>query len=353
MRCYLVDELQPEVIASLEAQLTKRGCQSGIERLYWLPLEKERLLPVQREHESSCGPHCLALEILDDAVRLEFLVRAKGRMRCECVCYLSPEAERHMMDWLDARIMEAEIEQDINPMECGQERCAPGHSFGPGVREYYLLHYVLSGVGRFTVNGTAHTLHAGDIFVIRPFERIYYEADAEAPWHYVWAGFEASVPLPEALSQDVIRCPDARAVFLEMLEAGKLEQGRERCLCGRIWLLLSMLEHMESAGPRGSDYVLRAVNWMQTNYMNPVSISALAGELNLDRSYFSTLFRRQTGRSPQQYLTELRLEKARTLLLEYGYRPGEAAQAVGYADIFSFSRMFKRRYGVSPSALRR
>ena len=151
----------------------------------------------------------------------------------------------------------------------------------------------------------------------------------------------------------MIRCPDARAVFLEMLEAGKLEQGRERCLCGRIWLLLSMLEHMESAGPRGSDYVLRAVNWMQTNYMNPVSISALAGELNLDRSYFSTLFRRQTGRSPQQYLTELRLEKARTLLLEYGYRPGEAAQAVGYADIFSFSRMFKRRYGVSPSTLRR
>ena len=97
MRCYLVDELQPEVIASLEAQLTKRGCQSGIERLYWLPLEKERLLPVQREH----------------AVRLEFLVRAKGRMRCECVCYLSPEAERHMMDWLDARIMEAEIEQGL------------------------------------------------------------------------------------------------------------------------------------------------------------------------------------------------------------------------------------------------
>ena len=50
MRCYLVDELQPEVIANLEAQLTKNGCQSGIERLYWLPLEKERLLPVQREH---------------------------------------------------------------------------------------------------------------------------------------------------------------------------------------------------------------------------------------------------------------------------------------------------------------
>lgn len=113
MRCYLVDELQPGVIAAIEAQLTQSGCQSGIERLYWLPVEKDWLLPVQREHEASCGPHCLALEILDDAVRLEFLVRAKGRMRCECVCYLSPEAERHMMDWLDARIAEAEIEQGL------------------------------------------------------------------------------------------------------------------------------------------------------------------------------------------------------------------------------------------------
>ena len=123
--------------------------------------------------------------------------------------------------------------KDINPMECGQERCAPGHSFGPGVREYYLLHYVLSGVGRFTVSGTTYTLHAGDIFVIRPFERIYYEADAEAPWHYVWAGFEASVPLPEALSQDVIRCPDARAVFLESWsrDGSAASAGASGCCC--------------------------------------------------------------------------------------------------------------------------
>ena len=95
MRCYLVDELQPEVIANLEAQLTKNGCQSGIERLYWLPLEKERLLPVQREHESSCGPHCLALEILDDAVRLEFLVRAKAYALRMCMLSLSGNGAPH------------------------------------------------------------------------------------------------------------------------------------------------------------------------------------------------------------------------------------------------------------------
>ena len=88
---------------------------------------------------------------------------------------------------------------------------------------------------------------------------------------------------------------------------------------------------------------------MQTNYMHPVSISALAGELNLDRSYFSTLFRQQTGLSPQQYLLRCRMEHARELLCSHGFTPGEAALAVGYPDIFAFSRMFKRYYGFSPS----
>ena len=113
MRCYLVDELHSDTLARLEADLSTRGCQSGIEKLYWIPLDKAQLLPVQVEHETSCGPHCLALEILDDGVRLELLVRAQGRIRCECLCYPSPETERGMMDWLDARIAEAEARQNV------------------------------------------------------------------------------------------------------------------------------------------------------------------------------------------------------------------------------------------------
>lgn len=110
MRSYLVDEIQPNILDRLEETLTAQGCQSGVERLYWLTLDEAWLLPVHREHTESCGPHCLALERLDDGLRLEFLVRAKGRMRCECVCYLSPEAERYMMDKLDDLIAKAEAE---------------------------------------------------------------------------------------------------------------------------------------------------------------------------------------------------------------------------------------------------
>lgn len=240
--------------------------------------------------------------------------------------------------------------QELNPVQCGQESCAPAHSYGPAVREYYLLHYVLSGKGRFYTRGTERTLCAGQIFVIRPFERTYYEADGAEPWHYIWIGFETALPLPQALEEDVISCPEAGPIFTAMAGAGKLSSGREAYLCGQLWLLLSLLTRESGEErPCGSEYVRQALNRMQTNYMEHISVSELAAQLGLDRSYFSTLFRRQTGQSPQQYLTALRMEKAALLLREYGYSPGEAALAVGYPDIFSFSRMFKRKYGVCPS----
>ena len=83
--------------------------------------------------------------------------------------------------------------------------------------------------------------------------------------------------------------------------------------------------------------------------MQDVSISGLAARLGLNRSYFSTLFHQRTGLSPQQYLLRCRMEHARELLCSHAFTPGEAALAVGYPDIFAFSRMFKRYYGVSPS----
>lgn len=71
---------------------------------------------------------------------------------------------------------------DINPVDCGWEACAPGHSFGPAARFYWLLHYVIQGRGAFTAGGKESPVRAGQMFVIRPFEVSYYEADRREPW---------------------------------------------------------------------------------------------------------------------------------------------------------------------------
>lgn len=249
----------------------------------------------------------------------------------------------------ESMLLENRRWREINPVQCGWEACEPGHAFGPSARTHLLLHYVVSGKGTFTVCDNRYTLGPGWIFVIRPYEITYYEADRADPWRYIWVGFESGMSLPAALEEDVLFLPQSGSLFSAMWECSERKSGRELALCGRIYELLSLLS--EGASPSGGaqQYVEMAKTFIENEYMRNISIAELARQLNLNRSYFSSIFRQHTGRSPQQFLTDCRLRKAAELMSEHGCTPGEAALSTGYPDIFSFSRMFKRHYGVSPS----
>lgn len=74
--------------------------------------------------------------------------------------------------------------QDLNPLVAGEEYCAPGHSFGPAIRRYTLIHYVVSGRGSLYARGGKYPVEAGQAFLILPGEVTTYTADWEQPWHY-------------------------------------------------------------------------------------------------------------------------------------------------------------------------
>lgn len=241
--------------------------------------------------------------------------------------------------------------KEINPVQCGWEVCQSGHDFGPAVRDHYLLHYVMKGSGCFKTGGATYALHAGDLFVIHPMETTYYAADQADPWEYVWIGFDAGIELPRTMKKSVVRCPKAHAVFYALMQAEQMQQGREQFLCGQIWQLLGFFYEQEREDRLAPERAVEiAMTFMETEYANEISIISLSERLHLNRSYFYLLFKRSTGLSPQQYLTTIRLKKASDLLLHFGYTPGEAAASTGYADLSSFSRTFKRYYGLSPTA---
>lgn len=237
----------------------------------------------------------------------------------------------------------------INPLVCGEQKCEPQHSFGPARREYYLLHYVISGKGVFYTDRGSYTVGQDEIFVVRPMENTLYTADSKNPWYYCWVGFECQMPLDHILTPDILPAQGCGHIFRAMASCDR-EAGREWYICGKICELLSQLSGKgQQSQDRTRQYVGMARNYIESNYVQELKVENLASSLGLDRSYFSQIFKRHTGKSPQQYIVDFRLGKAAELLSVQNLSPGEAARQVGYSDIFNFSRMFRRRYGVPPS----
>lgn len=76
--------------------------------------------------------------------------------------------------------------------QVGSEVCMPGHSFGPAIRDHYLIHCILNGEGTFTVGKRKYQLYQGEGFLIVPGVLTHYQADQANPWKYCWVGFNGT-----------------------------------------------------------------------------------------------------------------------------------------------------------------
>lgn len=99
-----------------------------------------------------------------------------------------------------------------------------------------------------------------------------------------------------------------------------------------------------SLHPEGGRFNLAAVReYIAEHYHEPLSIDQLAGMAGLRPKYFGELFKKTFGQSTLDYLTELRISRAKQYLQESDYLLREIAHKVGYSDEFYFSRKFKRK----------
>lgn len=96
----------------------------------------------------------------------------------------------------------------------------------------------------------------------------------------------------------------------------------------------------------------QAGDYLKENAFETIGLGALANSLGLSTVQFSRRFQRRYGVNPSEYVSELRLEKARTLLLENRLTLDEIAQQCGYCNGFYFSRVFSQKMGINPSEYR-
>ena len=257
---------------------------------------------------------------------------------------------------------------DLGMYQYGYEQCEPGHSFGPATRNHYLFHYIISGTGTLMADNAkgetqTYSIKSGQGFLVFPGQITTYIADQNLPWEYVWIEFDGlrvkealdltelsvSTPVYHSHSKDL-----REQLMNEMLYIVHHAKESPFHLIGHLYLFLDYLTQSAKStklvqSSKMSDYYIKeAINYIEQNFQNNITIEDIAAVCGINRSYFGKIFRNSIGRSPQEFLMNYRMVKATELLKLTSLSIAEIGSAVGYENQLHFSRAFKTIYGVSP-----
>lgn len=250
---------------------------------------------------------------------------------------------------------------------CGLSKTEPLHSFGPAVKPFYLIHYILSGKGTFSYGEREYHLGAGYGFLINPDELAFYQADEEDPWTYVWVGFtgeEAQTYVEQlglSVSHPVFSCEKSKEIYSvvqSMMEYNTCSFADNLRRNGYLSLFLSIIASANDAelneeDDKANSYVEKAIEYVRLNYCNPIKVTDIADYVCINRSYLYSLFEQYLHISPQQFLTMYRITKSLELLHSTEYPIESIALSSGYSDVLVFTKAFKRAKGMSPSTYRK
>ncbi|AGL02481.1 PocR ligand-binding domain-containing protein [Desulfoscipio gibsoniae] len=118
-------------------------------------------------------------------------------------------------------------------------------------------------------------------------------------------------------------------------------------------LINTPVSNGEISSPKMQKLVHDAEKFIINNYKHPITLTNVADFIHINPTYFSYLFRQVKGYTFKHYLTQLRIEKAKQLLLNSSLTVSEISQLIGYDDSNYFSRVFKKVTGFPPSLYRK
>ena len=254
----------------------------------------------------------------------------------------------------------------LSVRDVGFQSCSKDHLFGPCIRDYYMIHYIISGAGYYIMDGQKFHLRAGEAFLIYPSVRTTYYSDMDNPWEYYWVGFSGNdaeilinltdfskeVPVLSLPSNDILE------LFLLIYNSKGEDSHLSIRMIGYLYLLLSHFIEYSQSGHSANESAMEknlkaAEKYILQNYQNTISVETLACACGISRSWLFRCFKALTNTSPKEYLTAYRIERAKILLQNSTLSIRQISYSTGFQDELYFSKVFKKITGKSPSEYRK
>jgi AraC-like DNA-binding protein len=236
---------------------------------------------------------------------------------------------------------------------------------GRQLDEYQII-YVPAGVGTLETRTRRSEVRAGDLILLHEGDWHRYRPDNKTGWETYWVGFKG--PYIESylhdrlfvesasVSRSIGHREDLIAVFEQLIRLSK----RDEALYMRVSLgaLLQVIAHAciapatEANARSPATLSEKAVAFMRENLFTDINFQHLASTFGLSYSRFRGVFKEHTGMAPHQFLINERLACARRLLEDPAIEIKTIGYKVGFHSPSYFSRLFRRKTGLTPSAAR-
>ena len=247
-------------------------------------------------------------------------------------------------------------------------------------QDFTELTYILSGTSKYRIDDIYYDVKAGDMIICNPgvhHQNISIEGEEPSvefctgftdfqfknmPANTIQLGDKGHiVHLSTEGKREIARlCYD----MLAENEAGQI--GKYFMLKAQLMQIMLFLMREITEAPKSmqkgcnfetyskSYAVKRIINYLMENYEHKISLDQIAHNMYLSPVYISKIFKEETGESPINYLIKIRLEKAKEILSEKESGSIKSiANEIGYDDVYHFSKLFKKYFGISPQHYRK
>ncbi|WP_261305263.1 AraC family transcriptional regulator [Paenibacillus andongensis] len=259
-------------------------------------------------------------------------------------------------------------------LRLGHNVAKPNYQVGPKRIECYSLHFVVEGQLLLQYEDRDAILKPGDICCFFPDESYSYRIyEPEKTLKLIWIAFQGpqAAPLLQSLgltqTTPILRARCSKEVWTKLYALlhfisdqpdSVQDIGFSLDLQEKLYAVFAVLMKEEKAinDAKGIvddiPWLKRSLDFMQLHYMEGISIKEVAEVAGVHRSYFSDIFKKMIGVSPNRYLYRLKMEKAAALISLGDRNITEVAYTVGYPSLYSFSRAYSNYYGYSPGSKR-
>lgn len=235
------------------------------------------------------------------------------------------------------------------------------------ILDNYQLIYIAKGKGVYYVSPSERiTVREGEMLIIPPYTWHSYYPDKETGWQEYWIGlrgpniddrYRNGFFNPNRVIYKVGFRDEIIDYYNKALEVAESEKaGYQQLLAALANNILALSIYHDRNGQFTDDYYVtlidRARTIMKENYLTDITPKEVADRLNIGYSWFRKLFKEYTNVSPAHYMIDLKMQKARNLLMNSVMTVKEIAFTLKYDDAFYFSILFKKYTGYSPTAFR-